>query len=260
MNKVLKYSIFGVLVAGFCVGMWFLSRETRDGRTSLACRSLEITFCDTLEFVSKEDIRGFISSGYGAYLGQQLDSVNLGKIEKILESQSAVLNSEAWVTDDGVLHVSITQRAPVVRFQNGEVGYYSDDLGFIFPLHPRYTADVPLVEGAIPIQIDSTYKGMAPSNRERQWLESIIALTHYAYDSPEWKGRFNGCLVESNGDIVLLPSSGEEKFIIGPLVDIDDKFNRIDKYYSYIYARKGDFYSIVNLKYKGQIICRTKDM
>lgn len=101
---------------------------------------------------------------------------------------------------------------------------------------------------------------MAPSNRERQWLESIIALTHYAYDSPEWKGRFNGCLVESNGDIVLLPSSGEEKFIIGPLVDIDDKFNRIDKYYSYIYARKGDFYSIVNLKYKGQIICRTKDM
>lgn len=146
MNKVLKYSIFGVLVAGFCVGMWFLSRETRDGRTSLACRSLEITFCDTLEFVSKEDIRGFISSGYGAYLGQQLDSVNLGKIEKILESQSAVLNSEAWVTDDGVLHVSITQRAPVVRFQNGEVGYYSDDLGFIFPLHPRYTADVPLVE------------------------------------------------------------------------------------------------------------------
>ncbi|MCQ2173222.1 MAG: hypothetical protein MJZ17_10820 [Bacteroidales bacterium] len=260
MNKILRYSLSGILAAGFCVGMWFLARETRSERVSLACRSLEITFRDSLEFVSKEDVRGFISNGYGAYLGQQLDSVNLGKIEKVLESQSAVLKSEAWVTDDGVLHVSITQRAPVVRFQNGEVGYYSDDRGFIFPLHPRYTADVPLVEGAIPIDADGTYKGMAATEKERRWMESVIALVHYAWDSPEWKGRFNGCRIGDNGDVILLPSSGKEEFIIGDLMGIEDKFNRIDKYYSHIYARKGDFYSIVNLKYKGQIICRTKDM
>ena len=60
-----------------------------------------------------------------------------------------------------ILHVRITQRAPVLRFQDGERGFYVDAEGFIFPLHKTYTAPVPVVEGAIPVDVPAGYKGEA---------------------------------------------------------------------------------------------------
>lgn len=260
MKRVLKYIIFGVLVAGFCVGMYFLESASRSGRSSLACTDIKVHFNDSLEFVSDQDVRDCISTQYGPFLGKQLDSIALGRIEEILEAQSAVRNSEAWVTDDGILHVGITQRAPAVRFQNGESGFYVDDRGFIFPLHPRYTADVPLVEGAIPVKAGAGFKGEAETEQERQWIKEIIDFTKFVSGSERWDGFFSTVEVQGNGDIVLRPTEGEETFIFGIPHDIPEKFDKIDKYYTHILPAKGNCYKTINIKYKGQIICRTKDM
>ena len=260
MKKVLKYIIFGVLVAGFCVGMHFLEHASRSERSGLSCTDIVVHFNDSLEFVSDQDVRECISTLYGPFLGKQLDSIGLGRIEEILEAQSAVRKSEAWVTDDGILHVGITQRAPAVRFQNGESGFYVDDRGFIFPLHSRYTADVPLVEGAIPVNVEEGFKGEAPTEAERQWIREMIDFTGYVSGSERWNGFFSTVEVKSNGDIELRPVEGEETFIFGAPHSIAEKFDRIDKYYSYILPAKGNCYKTINIKYKGQIICRTKDM
>jgi len=72
--------------------------------------------------------------------------------------------------------------------------------------------------------------------------------------------NFNRITVSDEGDIVLFPTSGNESFIFGQPENIEDKFSRIHKYYSHIKAAKGDIYGTVNVKYKGQIICRAKDM
>lgn len=260
MNKILKYSVFGVLVAGFCVGMHFLERATLSGRPSLTCTDLEVQFKDSLEFVSGDDVRECISNIYGPFLGKQLDSIALGRIEEILEAQSAVRKSEAWVTDDGTLHIAITQRAPVVRFQNGESGFYVDDRGFIFPLHPRYTADVPLVEGAIPVEFTDGFKGEARTEAERLWIREMIDFTGFVNGSDRWNGFFSTVRVKENGDLELRPAEGEETFIFGPPHSIAEKFDRVDRYYSYILPAKGNCYRTINIKYKNQIICRTKDM
>ena len=49
----------------------------------------------------------------------------------------------------------------------------------------------------------------------------------------------------------------EEKFIFGFPEKWEEKFKRIEKYYKYIASREeGKKYSTVNVRYKGQIICR----
>ena len=260
MNKIIKYTVSGFLVAASCVGLGFLNRSVREERVSMACTGLDVTFRDSLEFVSEQDVKGYIDSLYGVYLGKQIDSVDLGRVEEILESRSAILSSEAWMTDDGLLHVSITQRAPAVRFQNGGEGFYVDDRGFIFPLHPDYTADVPLVEGDIPVKVSRGFKGEARTEEEALWLKEMIDLTRYMNSSAKWAGKFQGIRVAANGDIMLQPLQGNMEFIFGEPRSIAEKFGRIEKYYTYIHPLKGDTYGTINIKYKGQIICRTKDM
>jgi len=260
MKRVLTYIFFALFVAAFCSGMFLLEYYQRQERTSMVCTDMEITFLDSLEFVSKEDVKNYLNEEYGAFIGQMLDSVGLGKIESVLESKTAISDCEAWVTDDGILHVDILQRAPVVHFQNGEQGYYVDDRGYIFPLHPDYTADVPTVAGSIPITIPEGYRGEAPAESSREWIAKVSRLTAYMQETGEWPTNFNRIEVTENGDIVLLPASGEEHFIFGQPELMEDKFSRIHKYYSVIKTVKGDVYETINVKYKGQIVCRAKGM
>ena len=121
MKAAVKYSIAGALVALFCAGMFFLYRQVRQEQREIVCGRLDVSFADSLRFVSEQDVREYLDAHYGTYIGQRLDSVQLARIEQMLETRSSVTRCQAWTSDDGVLHVEIAQRAPVLRFQDGNI-------------------------------------------------------------------------------------------------------------------------------------------
>lgn len=260
MKAVVKYSLAGILTAALCIGMAFLYRNVRQETSRLVCGRLEVNFTDSLQFVSEKDIREYLDENYGPYVGERLDSVGLARIEDMLESRSAVKRAEAWTTDDGVLHVDITQRAPVLRFQNGAHGFYVDDRGYIFPLHPSYTAPVPVVEGAIPVDVPAGYKGEARDERERAWIAGILAMNDYINSARGWQRRIEHIRVRRGGELLLTLTGRDEEFIVGQPELLPDKFQRIDRYIGVIAPSKPEgYYRTVNVKYNQQIICRQKD-
>lgn len=260
MSGIVKYVIAASVATVFTVGMCILLHGSREQRSLIDCGKLSVNFLDSLKFVSEQDIRDYIAESYGDFNGQRLDSVGLARIEDILESKSAVKSTEAWVTDDGVLHIDITQRTPVLRFQNGEKGFYVDDRGFIMPLHHSYTAPVPVVSGNIPINIENGYKGEAASQEERIWIDGMLRFNSFISDSKKWKGKVFGIKIVDDGDIVLTIDGRGESFIFGDSGNLDIKFSKIEKYFDYILPAKGDgYYKTVNVKYNKQIVCR-KDM
>ena len=257
MNRALKLLLSAVAVAAFCVMMTFLALADKAGKSKTVCRGLEVEFADSLKFVSAEDIQGFLDKQYGSYVGQKLDSVELARIERLLESKSAVMESEAWTTWDGILHVSITQRAPAIRFQKGNLGFYADETGFIFPLHRSFTAGVPVIEGNIPVTITQGFKGELASADEKQWVLDMLSLVKYMDKAKSLRGRFSSLSVNNDGDIVITAAEGGEKIIFGSPRDAGDKFARLEKYYSHILPAMGEgYYKSINVKYNGQIICR----
>ena len=212
------------------------------------CESLDVQLPGNLEFVSQEDVRSYLDRNYGVYIGRRLDSLDLAGIESLLLKKKVVKDAQAWTTRDGVLHVSVTQRAPALRFARGEEGFYIDREGYVFPLHPNYTADVPVIEGAIP-PID---KG-----EDTEWGKEMLKLMDYISLSRVWNGRIGQVSVNKNGDIELRPVEGKERFILGEPIDIESKFERMEKYYTHIVPAKGEgYYKSVNLKFNKQIICR----
>ena len=248
MRKGLRNIAFFAVLALLLAAFWLLAGSARKDRAAVLCNGLDIQILDEYEFVTQEDVKGFLDRKYGTYIGVRLDSLKLDRMEKMLEEKSVVLKSEAWTTPDGMLHVSILQRRPVLRFQRGEQGFYMDRTGYVFPLHKSYTADVPVIEGAIPSV--ETKDGAA-------WAEGVMRLVEMIQGSKQLKDRIGSISVNQNGDVELRMTDGKERFIIGFPDNLESKFARMGKYYTHILPAEGRGpYKSVNLKYNKQIICR----
>jgi cell division protein FtsQ len=259
MSKVTKYtllSLCGALLV-FCIACAFVAGTSV--RKDLKCTRLDVRIVDSLEnsFVSRADVKKFLDREYGTYIGMPLDSLDLVKMEDIIDSRSAVMKSQAYVTKDGTLHLDVTQRSPVVRFQKKDGGFYADAEGYIFPLQNSYASHVQVIDGNIPLAANSGYKGSISDKKEMEWFRRMMDLVNYIETSRTWKDKIVQIHVADNGDVALIPRKGNEMFIIGKPTALEEKFEKMGKYYKVIIPEKGsDAYRIVDLRYRGQIVCK----
>lgn len=259
MKTAVRISISAAVLAAVVALLAVLSAQSKRVRHETTCTGIMVEILDSarLGFVTPDDVKGILSREYGTFMGQRLDSVGLRKIETILDGRSAILKSQAYTTGDGILHVSITQREPIVKFQTSDGGYYADEAGYVFPLVQGYEANIPVVTGSIPMEIAHGYKGQPLSQKERTWLEGIINMMKYLQGDKKWNSAISKITVDEKGDLVLYPVKGKEKFIFGRPDEFKEKFRKLEDYYRYIVPSKEEgYYASVNVKYNGQIVCR----
>ncbi|MCQ2178245.1 MAG: hypothetical protein MJY42_05115 [Bacteroidales bacterium] len=226
-------------------------------RSGFTCEGLDVRIDGDCRLVGSGDVSERINAEYGHFIGMPADSVDAAAIERIVDNQPAVLKSEVWKTRDGVLHVKIAQRNPVLLLQKEDIGMYVDDRGYIFPLQSAYSATVPVVDGCIPVRFDGSYRGKAGSVEEQEWIGNVIELVTFIGASPIWSDNILRISALRNGELVLVPAEGREKFLFGRPERIADKFDRIGKYYTHIVpSREEGYYGSVSVKYDGQIICK----
>ena len=257
MKAYLRTTIILAMAAIFAAGFVAIYALNKNRRAQVTCSGVKVEFADKLGFVTQDDIEGYLQTDYGTCIGKRLDSLDLEKIENILEGKSAIMETEAYTTPDGVLHVRLCQREPVIRFQKGENGFYADSRGFLFPLNSGYTSRVPVIDGNIPLDIDSGYKGEPKTEKEKKWLSDVIALAGFMDSSGIWSENISQITVDPEGDLILVPRQGRERFIFGGPDGFVKKFRKIQEYYTAIVPARGkDTYSTVNVKYDKQIVCR----
>lgn len=249
-RHILEFATLALFAA-----VWVISSGMATSlRRSRTCQGIKTEICDSAlrRFVAKEDVKDWMQD-YGVYVGLPLDSVKLDRIEQIIDSRSAVRKSQAWLTEDGYIHIALTQREPIVRFQDGSNGFYSDASGFIFPLQSRFTARVPIVDGAIPLKLERGFKG---DRSDDSWLMSLLGMVRYMEGSA-WEDIISQITVDDDGKLILIPREGRERFIFGSPDRAEDKFRLIRRYYETVRPTqdKGK-YSWVDVRQKGQIVCR----
>lgn len=253
MKKSVRNLLLVFASLAFVLALLLLGALQRQERLQQTCTGLQVEFADDYNFVTEDDVKGYLERFYGPYIGQRVDSVNLSKIERILDVQSAVLKSEAYLRGD-VLNIRVTQRMPVVRFQKGGSGFYVDARGCVFPLQGNFTSLVPVIDGDVPIIYQEGYKGMLEDGKEAAWMQDVLAMVGYMTGHRLWAENIVQISVDGNGDLVLVPREGKEKFVFGSPAGYEKKFARIERYYQYIRPQKE--YTTVNVKYDGQIICK----
>lgn len=236
----------------------FVLRTERERERTHSCVGLKVQITDSakLSFVSEKDIADYIERDYGPYIGERLSEVDLRRIENVLSERSAIRGSEAWLDRDGYIRIDVTQREPAVRFQKGGQGFYADEKGFLFPLQKNYTSRVPIIDGAIPIEVGSGHKGRPDTEQGQRWLEEIISLVTYMQRT-DWSRRIAQITIRPDGNLIMIPAEGQEQFLFGTPEDPEAKFERIATYYEAVApTREKAPYTRVDVRYDKQIICK----
>ena len=114
MSKKARHiiNIISAVLLTACLVMAFTSGVSC--RAPLKCTGLKVVIADSSvnRFVSAADVKKFLDKEYGEYIGLPLDSIDLVKVESIIDGRSAVDKSQAFITRDGILNIKVTQRQP----------------------------------------------------------------------------------------------------------------------------------------------------
>jgi len=257
MKLGIKRILMFLALIGLTIGSLVVRHNVSEQRSLLTCDGINVFYDDDLRFISEDDVKNLITEKYGPFLGKALDSISLKKIEKILDAQSAVVKSQAYITDDSKLNIRLDQREPSVRFVSDNAEYYASSDGYMFPIQKNFTTLVPVFDGAIPISYEKGYKGMAGNEKDKEWLKNALAMADYISADEGWNRIIVQMHVNDNGDIILIPRQGNERFVFGGPTNIKNKLDKIRLYYNYIIPEKGEgYYRTVNVKYENQIICK----
>lgn len=259
MKKVAKYMLYvglstillACIIAAYIAGV--------QSRKPLVCKGIRIEVLDSAQnsFVTTSDVRKYLDKSYGKLIGMPLDSIDLVKVEKAVDSRSAVLKSQAYVTRDSILNITVTQRKPVVRFQKKDGGFYADAEGYIFPLQSSYASHVQIIDGEIPLAANSGYKGDIEDPKEKAWFKSVMNVVNFIEGSKTWKGKIVQISVDEKGELILVPREGNEKFLFGQPNSLVEKFGKMEKYYTTIIPEKGsERYRTVDVRFANQIVCK----
>ena len=79
-------SLIGAAVVAAMAAVWSLNSGQRHEMT---CTGLRVEIADDYDMVTQAEVEHFLRNDYGPYIGQRLDSVNLDRIERILDGKGA---------------------------------------------------------------------------------------------------------------------------------------------------------------------------
>lgn len=254
LKRVLLTTLICLLAAGLFGGYFFhVGRLVKARRSEAVCRGIEVVVKDSLEnsLLSAAEILERISPWIPE---SRTDSVDLYAIELMVSGMGEVADAQAFRKDNEHVVVELTQRRPVVRFLGQDGSFYADNDGYIFPVRSNF--DVPVITGNIPFKPGADFKGYL-NETDQQWISGAISMAQTIASSDYWSRQIGQIDVDRNGDFVLYPVASNHTVVIGDSGMIGFKLRKLEAFYRNILpTEKGSQYSVVNLKYGNQIICK----
>lgn len=205
------------------------------------------------KLLSDRDVRQNLLRAFGNTLeGTELASLEVERMERVLEEDPFVLDAETYVGQSNTLHVRIRQREPVLRILDNRGGnYYLDKDAAKMPVSRNYTARVIVATGNIaPYTADFQKK-------KRNSLKDVFHLTNYLLADPVWSTFIQQIHVNNAGEYILVPLVGDQKIILGSIRNLEDKLNRLKIFYQEGMPYSGwRAYKSLNLKFNGQVVAK----
>ena len=174
-----------------------------------------------------------------ANLGQE--TLDLNKVETLLNSHDMIENAEVFLRLDGKLSAIVTQRKPIGRAV-GNTSFYLDKNGEVMPLSENFSARVPLMLGFDESNILTAYPLVSYIKNDSFLSKHITTIQRLENGRYELKLR--------KADFVVY---------FGEIKNIALKFNNFKAFYKKaLKDKKLDTYKKVNLQFGNQVVCTKK--
>jgi len=271
MKKSTKHTILWSVLILYLIGMIiFISVR----RSEIICKSIEVQITDSSknDFIDKQEISSLLNRNKLKYLNMPMEVVNAAEIERVVNTHPSIRKAEVVKRIDGILVIKVSQRIPLMRvIVNEKTQYYIDQDGKVIPVSDKYAARVPIANGNIPAfnrklavadrltpsQLDSgLFMLPCVGNPERCIWHDLFYIGKFIQNNSFWNSLISQIYVRPNGDFELIPIMGCQSILFGDMEDYEEKFRKIRSMYQDGFHRVGwDTYTMINVKFKDQVVC-----
>ncbi len=221
-------------------------------KNTVTCTNIKILIPGADNFIEREEIDAILKQSEGTLKGRNLERINLNAMEQRIIANPYIANSKVYADMDGVIHIEISQRQPLLRIinSNGQ-DYYIDRVGLKMPVSPNFTADVLVANGHILEhfggKVDTLITKMAAD---------LYRTALFLKKDTLWDSQIEQIFVNDKDDIELVPRVGNQRIILGSADSLEKKMNNLLIFYKKAMPQVGwDTYKTINIKYTNQIVC-----
>jgi cell division protein FtsQ len=266
-KKIVTFVLWIIGLSGLLASLAFVSKKEKNVVVENLLVSVNNTEVNT--FIDEEDVKDFFNERKDSILKTSIKNLNVNLLEKVLNSHPAVENADVAVDINGDVSVEVKQRNPLVRVVNldGE-SYYIDDKSKLMPLSDKYTARVIVATGYIlepyarryQFSVDAISKNNLYS--KVSVLDDIYSIAVFISKDSVLASLIHQININREKEIELYPSVGGHKIIFGEAMNLKEKFNKLKLFYTQGLNKTDGWnkYSIVNIKYKNQVVCTKKQV
>jgi cell division protein FtsQ len=241
-----------ISLAGVVVLLSFINVK----KQTVKCTDIKILIPGADNFIEREEIDAILKEDQGVLLGRNLENINIHKIEKKLQSNPYIGFAKVYVDMDGVLHIEVKQRQPILRIlnENGQ-DFYIDNDGLKMPISSNFTANVLVATGHI-----SEVFGSRVDTLHTQLARDLYKTAQYIKKDTLWDAQIEQIVVDQKNDIELVPRVGNQRIILGDADSLEKKMKNLLLFYKKAMPQVGwDTYKTINIKYTNQIVCEKRD-
>lgn len=260
-RKIVHIALFAGLVVYAVVAIRYCSER----EAGLRCTGVRIEVQDSARsgFVTPGLVRQWLSDS-GLYReGAALRSIDVHAVEQLVERQDYVRQADAYTAIDGLLHIVLNQRHPVLRIVS-EAGhnFYIDSTLVLLPPHPDCTADVPAVSGRFSFAFPPGHFGPLDEKKfpqEQELLHNLLNFVHQV-DTDRFLGALIAQIYYDGREIRLVPRVGSQTIRFGSIADsvlVRQRLQKLSRFYRRSFA-EGWWRSAaeIDLRFRGQVVCK----
>lgn len=223
--------------------------------------SIDIKDSSTYHFVTRKQLLNLVYSSTGTILGKPLKELSVAEIEGKVNGLRELKEAEVYFTIDGTLHVYANQRDPVMRIMpDGGGDFFLDEDGVVVRKRNLYTPRLHIVEGNVNIS-SAMLNGVSvfDTTIKNSILKDIYSLVEYIDDDDFWSAQIDQIYVDGNDEIDLIPRVGNNLIHLGTCENYEGKLKNLLAFYDKVLPEVGwNKYSVINLEYKDQIVCKKR--
>lgn len=251
MKRSTKNIIIRLSALLFVLAFISLSFVTKAKVNDFKVKEIKIII-DELEdnfMLTKDDVYYLVTKNYS--LGtQNINTIILNNIENTVDKIPCVESTSAYIDKDKNLCVEVKQRTPIARVYNSyNENFYIDKYGIKFKPKQPQVIKVPIISGVINEAAD--FDTIRSAN-----LKDAFDLCIYLSEKPIWKNIIGQISINQDNNLELVPRLGNSLILLGKSEDLDEKFKKLDVFYTEVLERVGwEKYRVINIMYKDQAIC-----
>jgi cell division protein FtsQ len=252
LNHILK-RLTGIALL-FAAGVMVISAVERKESSEVVEIKVNINPLESgNSLLNDKDILNTIERSFGYPLtALPVGEVDIERLEKVLESDPIIANADAFIGADNAITIDIDQREPLLRIiDNNGLNYYLDVDGSKMPLSKHFSPRVLVATGNIPPHTPDFMQ------RKRHLLKDLFELTMFIRNDEFLQSMIEQIHLNNRGEFTLVPKIGDHLIQLGRMHDMEDKLSRLKIFYKEGMPYEGwRKYDAVDLRYKGQVVCK----